>query len=326
MDDSAQKKLRESAKNHFEARRRIKLRNLRRIELSNTAETQNTTIIALTQPAIHKTNRKCMHIMCTLVLCLAGIFYYHNKLFQTHVIQILNEHSDDSCHNVFDGSTILAHLRQNIVQQDMALSHMERILGMHKEVSAMSLVGRSGTGKSLTTTIFQEHFPWPRNVIPFVWPISKLQQHELLFDLVFSQLSKCGHNLLVIDSISPESELQISILHYAILDYLTSNRLKAIVIYVFSVPSFMLLDDDHHSMQLEDSISRLVRSHNVDGIQPVIFQPITSAQAVRQCVAKAQLQLGLSELTSRQIKEIVDSIDAPRSGCKLVYAKTALYT
>lgn len=192
----------------------------------------------------------------------------------------------------------------------------------------MSIIGPTGTGKSMSTAIMQEYFPWSNNVIHLLWPTmfpgasSRLPATKAsIYDSVLWQLSSCGHNLLVIDNISPGSVSQIAAFHRTLLDYLVEERMKAIVVFVFTVPTFL----DDQLLNLEKVVQQVAMQNNANDIEPILYRSITEPQQVRLCVEMAKSQLGLSQVSSEQIDEIVASIDAPRSGCKPVYAKTALY-
>lgn len=238
------------------------------------------------------------------------------------MITIINEHTDDTCQSSFDSSIIIQKLRDDVLHQDLALSDINRLMRNHKDVSAMSIIGPTGTGKTMTANIMQQQFPWPSNVIHILWSSSqRTLGAKGIYDSVIWKLSTCGHNLLVVDDISPGMITQISEFHQHIIDYLHENSKKAIIVFVFSVPTFM----DDQLLNLQQTVNRLAVENNANGIEPILYQSIISKDDVRLCVEKAKMQLELSQISNQQIDEIVASIDAPRSGCKQVYAKTAVY-
>lgn len=263
-----------------------------------------------------------LFIVTSFIVLLITFSYRPN--FATIVLKIISEHTDDHTEHTddhFDNSIVIRKIRESVLHQDFALSELDHLLEIHKKITSMAIIGPTGTGKTLTASILQQYFTWPENVVHLIWPLESNSLPHASYNSAFWKLTNRGQNLLIVDQIPYGSESRIAIFHQRLLDYLTEQRMKAIILFVFSVPTFL----DDQLRHLESNINQVASFNKANGIEPIIFQSITTTQAVRSCVEKAQSDLGLTQLTNAQIEEIVASIDAPRSGCKKVHAKTALY-
>lgn len=198
-------------------------------------------------------------------------------------------------------------LRDNIVGQDRVINRLEETLREHKTVTSIVLYGPSGSGKTLTTQLVARKFRWREN-------IQMLISSERDLSAIVGRLSKCGHNLIVIDDLYLVNR-DIIDLRQNLEAIAEKKGFKIVLIFVFN-------------------LSKLEAERNVDG-SGTIFSNISGHHLIEfrrlddldldKCmdVIEAELAVTLSETQRKDVKE---SVDVLKNGCKNVRSKVKLYS
>lgn len=198
-------------------------------------------------------------------------------------------------------------LRDNIVGQDKVMEKLDNALKNHKSVTSIVFYGPSGSGKTLTTQLIAQKFRWQEN-------IQMLISSERDLAAIVRRMSKCGHNLLIIDDLYLVNR-DILDLRQNLEAIAEKKGFNIVLIFVFN-------------------LSKLEAGRDVDGTGP-IFSNISGHHLIEfrrlddldldKCmdVIEAELAVTLSEEQRKNVKE---SVDVLKSGCKTVRSKVKLYS
>ncbi|EDV51408.2 uncharacterized protein Dere_GG15502, partial [Drosophila erecta] len=159
---------------------------------------------------------------------LSGDLYMHNK--------------NDFCSpETLDLGRIFRYMGRVVLNQEQALSRMERALGGSGRFRSVALLGPPGVGKSLAADTLRQCFPWPGNAHSYSWS-TEVPDGASKFRLIrqFADgLSECGVNLLIIDNLTTCDYGLVSIYNRLILEREgepTGNQ-TVLVVYVFNLES-----------------------------------------------------------------------------------------
>lgn len=235
------------------------------------------------------------------------------------------------CRQQFESEIVLQQLSQKLVAQPSAIAAIDALLslhphnGHHHATTGIVLAGASGVGKSLTASIFRNHWQWQRNVQSISVTGVAVAQFKEISDRVCSRLNDCGHNLVVIDNILDPSDIRQ--LHGSLLLQLTDSqaKYKVIVIYVINVASYTD-DDDVAATVAAANIDQLTNLSEMDGLTVIPYAAIDE-NGLRECIRlECDRRSGVRHaISDERMQMIVQSIDVKRSGCKHVHTKVALY-
>lgn len=198
-------------------------------------------------------------------------------------------------------------LRENVVGQDGVIRDLENALKKHKSVTSIVLYGPTGTGKTLTTQLIARKFRWQEN-------IQMLISSERDLSAIVRRMSKCGHNLLIIDDLYLVNR-DILDLRQNLEAIAEKKGFKIVLIFVFN-------------------LSKLEAGRDVDGTGP-IFSNITGHHLIEfrllndldldKCMDMIEIELA-TRLSAAQRKDVKESVDVLKSGCKNVRSKVKLYS
>lgn len=255
------------------------------------------------------------------------IFYFdnvaimHRRLCE-HVDRQYNFHlygKVDYCNQKFQPDNLTEPLKVHIINQSDAVNQISSAIENLNSVVSLALVGGSGVGKTLTCNILQLNFPWPSNVLYFVWSSvhSTSSQYYKIMNQIKLLPKKCGAHLVIIDSIDIRYNKTIQELNDEIQKEFYDSDNSMLVVYVFNLASY----SDRDLETLEEKRQKL---QNLTGITSINFRSFNRYD-VERCIAieSAKLNVVLSE---QEISEIFEYIDSSRSGCKLIHSKIAMYT
>ncbi|KAH8259692.1 hypothetical protein KR026_008948 [Drosophila bipectinata] len=139
-----------------------------------------------------------------------------------------------------DMERIFRQVGRHVLNQEQALARMERALSEKKGFRSVALVGPPGVGKTLTTTVLRQEFPWPANAHAYSWSTKmadEVGKFRMLRQFV-DGLSDCGANLLIIDNLSTCDHSLVPIFNRLILERegdLSKHNQTVLVIYVINV-------------------------------------------------------------------------------------------
>lgn len=298
-------------------KRKHKIRNL--VQSSSIPRNNESKCCRFTRIAL------CLAVL-TLFLGILALYFdnlviMHRRLVE-HVDRQYNFHlygTVDYCNQQFQPDTLTEPLKLHIINQSDALIQISTAINNLNNGVSLALVGGSGVGKTLTCNILQSNFQWPSNVFHFVWSRSHStsSQYYKILNSIGKLPKNCGAYLVIIDNIDITYDKTIQELNGEIQkEFFRSDNLM-LVVYVFNLPSYS--DED-----LETLNEKRVRLQNLGGITSINFRSFDRYD-VEQCILLESDKLNVS-LSKQQVDEIFEYIDSPRSGCKLIHSKIAMYT
>lgn len=214
---------------------------------------------------------------------------------------------EEYCTDDLNHLSFIRNLRENIVGQDKVIQSLDNALKKHKTFTSIVLYGPSGSGKTLTTQLIAHKFRWQEN-------IQMLISSERDLPAIVRRMSKCGHNLIIIDDLYLVNR-DILDLRQNLEAIAEKKGFKVVLIFVFN-------------------LSKLEAGRDVDGSGP-IFSNISGHHLIEfrrlddldldKCmdVIEAELAITLSETQRKNVRE---SVDVLKSGCKTVRSKVKLFS
>lgn len=186
----------------------------------------------------------------------------------------------------------------------------------------MALLGGTGVGKSYTTSIISEFFPWKENVQHFVLP---LHYSSLSVTEVCAKISSCGDNLIVVDGLVPSKTAGIVKFLQVLTKHGQSNDGRVIVILVFSTENQKEIVQGYGDQkpQLEVSKEKMngVFHHGQLEVGIITFQAL-QREHIAMCVKAAINRNGIV-WSDTDIEEVIALLPQD-TGCKGVASKVHL--
>lgn len=225
----------------------------------------------------------------------------------------------DYCNQTFQSDTLIEPLKVNIVNQNDAIKRFGSAIEKLTGIVSLALVGGSGVGKTLTCNVIQSNFQWQGNVLYFVWSnvYSTSSQYHKIMNSLQENSKQCGSHLVIVDSIEIKYSETIQELNDEIRKRFHAGDITILIVYVFNLASYSDVD-------LQTMNEKRVRLENLSDITAINFRSF-DRDDVERCIVLESGKLKVS-LSDEEIDEIFEYIDSPRSGCKLVHSKIAMYT
>jgi len=185
----------------------------------------------------------------------------------------------------------------------------------------MALLGGTGVGKSYTTSIINEFFPWKENVQHFVLP---LHYSSLSVTEVCAKISTCGDNLIVIDGLVPSKTADVVKFLQVLTKYSQSSGGRVIVILVFSTENQEILQgygDEKHQLEVsKEKLDGIFRCGQLE-VGIITFQAL-QREHIALCIKAALNQNGIV-WSDADIQEVI-AVLPQDTGCKGVASKVQL--
>jgi len=185
----------------------------------------------------------------------------------------------------------------------------------------MALLGGTGVGKSYTTSIISEFFPWKENVQHFVLP---LHYSSLSVTEVCAKISSCGDNLIVIDGLVPSKTADVVKFLQVLTKHSQSSGGRVIVILVFSTENQVILqgygDQKHHLEVSKEKLNGIFRHGQLE-VGIITFQAL-QREHIAMCIKAALNQNGIV-WSDANIEEVIVLLPQ-ETGCKGVASKVQL--
>lgn len=266
-------------------------------------------------------------VTCTVVL-LMGHYLAQNdfntkqilkdfvKNYKNHYRDIIHN-KNNYCDQKLDIPTLFNRIgNQNILYQDQAVRQIEVALRNESNLNAIAIVGPVGVGKSLFVKALQEHFPWQENVHTYAWNtyVSDESEKFHLIRIFIENLSDCGQNLLVIENLQACDNGVVATINQLLSDTIKKQHKRVVIFYVFNLNT--MLPAEAYAIQKE-------LLQNLPDCNVINFKSFTQYE-LRDCI-KREAELENMSLKENDYDEIVDTIDAQKSGCKHVNAKVLMY-
>lgn len=182
----------------------------------------------------------------------------------------------------------------------------------------MALLGGTGVGKSYTTSIISEFFPWKENVQHFVLP---LHYSSLSVTEVCAKISSCGDNLVVIDGLVPSKTADVVKFLQVVTKHSQSSGGRVIVILVFSTENQEGYGDQKHQLEVSKEKLNGVFHHGQLEVSIITFQAL-QREHITLCIKTALNQNGIV-WSDADIEELI-ALLAQDTGCKGVTSKVQL--
>lgn len=212
----------------------------------------------------------------------------------------------DYCKERFDSQRLMKTLRQQILNQDVALNGIETSFLQHDNVTALALLGPQGVGKTMTMNIVQYQFQWHLNIQQYIWTTVDFHNSRAnALDELLDNLSTCGQNGIFIDNIPTNGVPVIKRFHAKLLKRCSEQQMKCIVFYVFQFPTGPMT------------------TYEFDDVKSIKFRAFNTKDVI-ECLDAESTRLKV-ELTQEQRDDLLASVDVNRNGCKTVAAKIARY-
>ncbi|XP_022208952.2 uncharacterized protein LOC111065213 [Drosophila obscura] len=108
------------------------------------------------------------------------------------------------CTQPLNMERIFSQIGEQVVRQERALARMQQELSRDGFVRSVALVGPPGVGKTLTTDILRQQFPWQSNIFVFFWrgSVQSPTWRYHVLQQITDQISCCGMNLIVLDMLN----------------------------------------------------------------------------------------------------------------------------
>jgi hypothetical protein len=186
----------------------------------------------------------------------------------------------------------------------------------------MAFLGGTGVGKSYTTSIISDVFPWEKNVQHFVLPF---HSNSLPVIDVNAKFSSCGDNLVIMDGLVPSEVRDIMKFLQNLMNHSQERGIRVIVILVFSSEDQkMILEgygDLEHELQVsKQKICSAFQDAGLD-VSLITFQPLQKEHIV-MCIKEALSQKGIV-WSSTEIEQVMVLLPQD-TGCKGVASKVQL--
>lgn len=186
----------------------------------------------------------------------------------------------------------------------------------------MALLGGTGVGKSYTTSIISEFFPWKENVQHFVLP---LHYSSLSVTEVCAKISPCGDNLIVIDGLVPSKTADVVKFLQVLTKYGQSSGGRAIVILVVSTENQKEIiqgyGDQKHQLEVSKEKLNDVFHRGQLEVSIITFQALQK-EHIALCIKAALNQNGIV-WSDVDIEEVIALLPLD-TGCKGVTSKVQL--
>ena len=182
----------------------------------------------------------------------------------------------------------------------------------------MAFLGGTGVGKSYTTSIISEFFPWKENVQHFVLP---LHYSSLSVTEVCAKISSCGDNLVVIDGLVPSKTADVVKFLQVVTKHSQSSGGRVIVILVFSTENQEGYGDQKHQLEVSKEKLNGVFHHGQLEVSIITFQAL-QREHITLCIKTALNQNGIV-WSDADIEELI-ALLAQDTGCKGVTSKVQL--
>jgi hypothetical protein len=232
-----------------------------------------------------------------------------------------------NCEMSFDVYALKSVLESSIFGQKQAIGEIVSTLNTFCSTRkpgliVMALLGGTGVGKSYTTSIISEFFPWKENVQHFVLP---LHYSSLSVTEVSSKISSCGDNLIVIDGLVP-SKIADAVKFLQILRYHSqSSGGRVIVILVFNSENHREIlqgyGDQKHQLEVsEEHLNGVFRRGQLE-VGIITFQAL-QREHIGMCI-KASLNHNGIVWSDADIEQVITLLPQD-AGCKGVASKVQL--
>ena len=259
-----------------------------------------------------------MFVLLPIVFVVTAIVACSSFYFATH---------QRICEMSFDVYSLKSVLESSMFGQEHAIGEIVSILKTFCStrdpgVILMALLGGTGVGKSYTTSIISEFFPWKENVQHFVLP---LHYSSLSVTEVYAKISSCGDNLIVIDGLVQSKTADIVKFLQALTKHSQSSGGRVIVILVFSTEDQKEIlqgyGDQQHQLEVskEELNGVLHRGQLEVGI--ITFQAL-QREHIAMCIKAALNQNGIV-WSDADIEEVM-ALLPQNTGCKGVVSKVHL--
>jgi hypothetical protein len=231
------------------------------------------------------------------------------------------------CEMPLDVDALKSVLESNVFGQNNAIDDIVSTLNTFCNtrdpgIILMALLGGTGVGKSYTTSIIREFFPWEENIQHFVLP---LHSSSLSVTDIYAKISSCGDNLIIIDGLVPSETADVVKFLQVLTKHSKYNAGRVIVILVFNTEDQKEIlqgyEDQKH--QLEDSKEKLydVFQRGQLEVSIIIFQAL-QMEHIAMCIKAALNQKGIV-WSSTDVEEVMVLLPED-TGCKGVASKVPL--
>lgn len=156
----------------------------------------------------------------------------------------------------------------------------------------------SGIGKTFSTEIVADNFPWKRNIQKYIWDFYTTEE---ILRLTKAKLSKCGFNLIIIDDISLNNDAISFLKEFEVKIREQSKRdgLRVVLINIFKGTL-----DELQKQQLSNFVI-------------VDFKSLTKNDFI-QCIELHQQNFNIAlDKNSLEFNELLE-INYTASGCKQI--------
>jgi Cdc6-like AAA superfamily ATPase len=230
---------------------------------------------------------------------------------------------EDYCHMTFDINNATNELHKRLVGQSEAISALDSLMENHKKrkYSSAIIYGTVGVGKSYSARLLADHFQWRENVHLFKWDASRSNERNLntflnfLFTIRQNLNVKCGHNLILIDNLTPAETTFVTKMNEKLKLASSNDNLRIITIFIASVVNYK-------GNTREGKIDGFVKSLSNE-IMPIEFRDLTQDDLI-ECIKHEAKSLGIN-LNEQEFDDVIRGIDVRKSGCKAVQAKVKIY-
>jgi hypothetical protein len=186
----------------------------------------------------------------------------------------------------------------------------------------MTLFGGVGVGKTYTTSIISELFPWKENIQHFILP---LHFNSLSVTEVYAKFSSCGDNLVIMDGLVPSESADIIKFLQNLMKHSQDGGVRVIVILVFSNEDQKIMLQGYGDMEHEVEVKKpKLRSIFQDAGLEVSLNTFQALQRehIVMCIKEALSQKGIV-WSSTEIEQVM-ALLPQGTGCKGVASKVQL--
>jgi hypothetical protein len=231
------------------------------------------------------------------------------------------------CEMTLDIDAVKSVLESSIFGQKDVIYNMVSILRIFYStrepgIVIMALLGGTGVGKSYTTSVISDIFPWEKNVQHFVLPF---HSNSLPVSDVYAKFSTCGDNLVVMDGLVPSEVGDIIKFLQNLMNPNQERGIRVIVILVFSDYNQRLILEGNGDLehQLQVSKQKLCSAFQDAGLNVslITFQPLQREHIV-MCIKETLSQKGIV-WSSTEMEQVMVLLPQD-TGCKGVASKVQL--
>ncbi|XP_023036392.1 uncharacterized protein LOC6638587 [Drosophila willistoni] len=203
-----------------------------------------------------------------------------------------------------DTKQIFHQIGKKVLNQEQALTRLERALDSDCKLNSIALLGPSGVGKTLTAMTLRQHFPWPENVHAYSWSTyvpDEVRKFHMIRQFV-ENLSDCGKNLLIIDNLSACDYSIVPI--YNQMTATTVANQSVFIVYIFN------LENEHYWQQID------ILQNLPDDTTLVNFRPF-GRNELKDCLEN-ELEMRQQYFGQKTLRRIINKIydDFYSKGCK----------